>query len=547
MKKRITLSLLGLFSFLTIGFALESADRSATHDAVQSINAADLRASLYFLASDSFQGRNTNSNSNRIAAQFLAYRMKRLGLQGVGRHSEYLHEFTLVQGELGEENGLEIHTSNSPLSKAAVVLEDFVPSSLTANGKVTAPLAFAGFGITAAEYDYDDYAGLEVEGKAVLLLDGEPGETDETSPFDGLVSSPHSDELAKILNAQNHGAVAVILFPPARLSQFSRAGRYLWPEDSSRARYNLQSAVEKISIPVVYASPEVIASLFQGGAADFKRLKEEIGKDYQPRSHLLSGVEVTLKTQVRHRETKVPNVLGYLPGSDPQLKDEVVIVSAHFDHVGTRGEQIFNGADDDGSGTVAVLEIAEAFAQNREKPRRSMLFAFWNAEEKGLLGSTAYVENPSFPLEKTAALFQLDMVGRNQEITDPKNPRFFGMPKQTSAENENMVHLVGYSRNKDLSDLVEDVNSETGLTLTRELDNHRLNILRRSDNWPFLVKGVPSLFFTTGLHPDYHQPGDTPDKINYSKLERISRLVYLAAWETANRLERPGLQFRSGE
>lgn len=217
------------------------------------------------------------------------------------------------------------------------------------------------------------------------------------------------------------------------------------------------------------------------------------------------------------------------------------MVSAHFDHVGVRDEKIYNGADDDASGTAGLLEVAEAFASSPSQPRRSVIFAAWNGEERGLLGSRFYVARPGFSVEDIAAVFQMDMIGRNEEIPDPENPRFQGLPKQSADENVNSVNILGYSRTDDLRRLAEDLNRHIGLELRFRYDDSSSNLLRRSDNWPFLVSGVPALFFHTGLHPDYHQPTDTPEKINYEKMEKIVRLVFLCSWQAANATERPRL------
>jgi len=190
---------------------------------------------------------------------------------------------------------------------------------------------------------------------------------------------------------------------------------------------------------------------------------------------------------------------------------------------------------------VGLLEVAQAYSLSPERPKRSLLFAAWNAEERGLLGSRYYVQTPLFPLAKTVAVFQMDMIGRNEEIPDPTNPRYHGLEKQTAAENTNSVNILGYTRSNDLRDVVAASNRYVGLELKFRYDNNSGNLLRRSDNWPFLVHGVPALFFHTGLHPDYHQPTDTPEKINYAKLEKVVRLVFLSSWNAANMQEAPRL------
>jgi Zn-dependent M28 family amino/carboxypeptidase len=224
------------------------------------------------------------------------------------------------------------------------------------------------------------------------------------------------------------------------------------------------------------------------------------------------------------------------------LKDEWVIVSAHFDHNGADATQIFNGADDNGSGTVALLEIAEAYAlaaQAGQRPKRSVLFAAWNSEERGLLGAWAYTEQPLAPLSSIAAVLNMDMIGRNEEVPVGGGPRFNGLEVQTAESNSNAVNLMGFSKVPDITAAMDRANGGIGLELKKRYDNNASNLLRRSDQWPFLQRGVAAMGLMTGLHPDYHTQYDRPEKINYVKMEKIARLVHQASWDLANAEARP--------
>jgi len=259
------------------------------------------------------------------------------------------------------------------------------------------------------------------------------------------------------------------------------------------------------------------------------------------------GVRVEIETEVQRRIVTERNVVALLEGSDPRLKDEWVIICAHFDHNGADEDRIYNGADDDGSGTVGLLEIAEAYAlaaSRGQRPRRSVLFAAWNAEERGLLGAWAYVENPLHPLNRTVAVLNMDMIGRDEEVPEGGGERFRGLEVQTAESNKNAINILGYSRSPELWELVREANRGIGLELRARYDNNPSNLLRRSDHWPFLQRGVPAVFFHTGLHPDYHTVYDRPEKINYEKLERIVRLVYQTSWELAQREGRPRMAER---
>ena len=512
---------------------------------MEAIRAEDLRSHLYFLASDEMQGRGVGTLFNEITSSYLAHRFELLGLRPAGTENSYFQYFSLVQSELSEGNQLEIHRQDPSPATPALLKSDFYPSRLSARGRINAPVIFVGYGITAPENDYDDYQGVDVHGKLVLLMTHEPGEDDDDSPFEGLILSDYSRELHKVLNAQERGASGVILVQDEANhpgpEKFRKAARVAWPEEISLSHHTLQVWIDEVKIPVAYASRKIAAALLQGENVRLEEIQRQIDRDYEPHSFPLTEVRATLETALIHHKTLVRNVLAYLPGSDPAFRSEVVIIGAHFDHVGVRNGEIHNGADDNGSGTAGLLEVAEAFAFNATRPRRSVLFAAWNVEERGLLGSYFYVARPSLPLANTTAMFQMDMIGRNEEIPDSGDRRFRGLPKQTAEQNTNALNILGYSHSDDLRQLAIQSNQKIGLELKFRYDNHPGNLLRRSDHWPFLGKHIPVLLFHTGLHPDYHTPEDTADKINYPKMEKIVRLVFLSSWTAANTPNPPKL------
>jgi hypothetical protein len=531
---------LGLAAPLLAGAAPDSAPPAAT----ETITEADLKSAVYFLASEEMQGREVNTLFNKITSSYLAHRFELMGLEPVSQDG-YFQYYNLLQAELLDGNTLEIRGPDSSRPTTPTVKKDFFPSPLSANGRVSAPLVLAGYGITAPEYGYDDYQKLEVQGKIAVVFDREPGATDPDSPFEGTLDSKYSEELYKIRNAQAHGAAALIIVQDtrarSRAGNFSRHAQFTWPEDSSRARYALKVWEEQIRIPVIHLARELASELLESTGGNLGEIQKTIDEEYQPQGVPLPGVEATLEIAIVRSQIRIRNVLAYLPGSDPVLRDEVVIVSAHFDHVGYHDGEVFYGADDDASGTAGLLEIAEAYALSPERPARSVLFAAWNAEERGLLGSRYYVERPTFLLERTIAMFQMDMIGRNEEIPDPNNPRFLGLQKQSAESNTNSVHVMGYSRSEDLRNLVTQSNERIRLELKFQYDDTPANLLRRSDQWPFLSNDVPVLFFHTGLHPDYHRPTDTPEKINYPKMEKVVRLVFLCSWAAAQSSPPPQL------
>src|SRR5437870_4328689 len=270
-------------------------------------------------------------------------------------------------------------------------------------------------------------------------------------------------------------------------------------------------------------SPANAQSLVAGTGKSFDDLARSADTPRGFTPVALPGVRLELRTAVDRHIVPDRNVVALLEGAEPRLKDEWVIVSAHFDHNGADATQIFNGADDNGSGTVALIEIAEAYAlaaKDGQRPKRSVLFAAWNSEERGLLGAWAYTEQPLAPLSNVAAVLNMDMVGRNEEVPVGGGPRFNGLEVQTAESNANAVNVMGFSRAPSVASVVDRANAAIGLELKKRYDNNASQLVRRSDQWPFLQSGVPALGFMTGLHPDYHTQYDRPEKINYAKARK---------------------------
>ena len=512
---------------------------------IESITQRDMKADLTFLASDAMGGRLTNTPQNAAAAEWLASRFARLGLKPIGDGGTYFQKYTLATVTLGEGN----------TSSVGVMGTDWYPVRFSPSAAAKGEPVFVGFGISSPLHGFDDYgdpkaAGI-VKGRIVIALDHEPGERDENSVLDGVVTAQAADQLQKALAAQARGAAGILFVtdihnhetPPA----VAGASAITWPTQQPRIpRYLLGSWVEQVKIPAAQVSRTVIEKLMADAkvSGTFMDLAKASETATGSRPVPFTGVHVELTTAVNRTFINDRNVVALLEGSDPKLKDEVVIVCAHYDHDGTNGENVLNGADDDGSGTVGVIEIAEAYAlaaQKGQRPRRSVLFAAWNSEERGLLGAWAYTQKPIIPLAQTAAVLNMDMIGRNEEVLEGGGNRFRGLELQTAESNSNAVNIIGTTRSGSLKQAIEQSNSGIGLTLRLRYDNNISQLMRRSDHWPFLNTGVPAVWVHTGLHPDYHTPNDDADRINYPKMEKIARLVYQASWDLAGAASRPTL------
>ena len=514
---------------------------------IESIRQDDLRADLFFVAGDSLRGRLTDTEENRASADFIRSRFERMGLKAAGPGGSFFQPYNLMTATVGDAamNQLEIVSADG-VTRRLRLGQEFYPHRFSGSGTATGSLAFVGFGISAPHLGYDDYAG-GVKGKIVLVLDHEPGERDPNSPFDGVVTSEPSSAWRKALAAQERGAVGVLFVSDVHNHQgtanFEAAARSYWPDQPPRIlNYTLAAWADRIHIPVAQVSPAVAASLVTGTGRPLDDLAKSAETVRGLAPIALAGTRIVLHTAVDRHIVPDRNVVALLEGSDSRLKDEWVIVSAHYDHNGADGTQIFNGADDNGSGVVALIDIAEAYAlaaKEGRRPRRSILFASWNSEERGLLGAWAYTEQPLAPLNTIAAVLNMDMIGRNEEIPVGGGQRFAGLEVQTAESNSNALNLMAFSRVPDITAIVENANGAIGLDLKKRYDNNSSNLLRRSDQWPFLQRGVAAMGFITGLHPDYHTQYDRPEKINYVKMEKIARLVYQASWDIANADTRP--------
>ena len=511
-----------------------------------SITESSLSDDLYFLASPEMRGRLVGSPEIAAASEWIADRFEMLGLEPAGDDGSYYQDFDLAWFSLGASNLLSI----TGVGAARRPGDGWTPINFSASTSAAGPVAFAGFGIVEPRLGYDDYKNQDVRGKFVLVLEREPGVTDPSSPFDGVVTAEASRTWRKALSAQERGAIGILFVRDVHnrpeTGDWQQAHASSWPEEPRRVeRFLLGAWVEDITIPAAQISVELAEALVSGSGSTLEELSmasEEAGEGLGVIP--LPGAEASLTVNVERHTVMGRNVLAMVEGSDPDLRDEVVIIGAHHDHDGTDGETVFPGADDDGSGTVGVMGVAGAYAraiQAGERPRRSVIFAIWDAEERGLLGAWYYTLRPLFPLQSTVAKLNLDMIGRHQEVPEDGGGRFRGLEPQSAASNSNATNILGYSRTPDLASQVEAANT-FGLELKMRYDNNESNLLRRSDHWPFLQNGVPAVWFHTGLHPDYHRAGDTRERIEYEKMTRIVRLVHQTSWNVAQGDVRPSLQ-----
>jgi hypothetical protein len=507
----------------------------------QYLRAADLKADLYFLASDALQGRMSMQPGDEAATQWVEAEFAKAGLQPAAANSSYLQAVPLIEYRSDRDAS---YVSLRRGEKATHWHAPDVIGGFHDNLEITAPLVFAGYGITAPGLHYDDYVGIDVRGKIVAVFEHEPQENDPHSPFNGTGNTRYATNRVKALNAQAHGAVAVIVMAepnrkhPSNLERVNRIGGSL----SRMIPLPSQAIVnDELQIPVSTVSDAITAELLAATGTTPQALQSAIDDDLSNHSMALADSELTLHFENKFRTSGVTyNVAGLLPGADPILGAETIIISGHHDHDGASpgaggNLDIWHGADDNGSGTVGVVALAHAFAANAVRPKRSILFVVFAAEERGLLGSYHMAAHPLRPLAGTRAMINFDMIGRD-EAKSEQTDGLIDIPANT----RNRLNLIGAAYSPDFKNMVVAANRLVGLDLDDRFDHENaLNTFFRSDQFPFVLHNIPAFWFFTGFHPDYHHTTDTPDKIDYAKMLKILQLSYLSAWDFANQLGFP--------
>jgi hypothetical protein len=542
----------GFTALLLAGCRAEANVATGVAPFSESISETALAVDVREIAHDSTRGRLVGTPEIARTADWIAARFASLGLEPGGDDGTYFQNFDLIWFSLGGDNRLAIGGEGDGADLTPG--EGWYPLNVSGTATASGEVVFAGFGMVEPGLAYDDYQGVDVTGKVVLVLEREPMVGDPASPFDGMVTSEASRDWRKAIAAQERGAAAILFVRDvhnrADVGNWENAAANYWPAERRRIEtFSLPERLERISIPGAFISAEIAARLVEGSGMTLEALAETAEAAGRGGTGLgvreLPGARVSLTTSVDRNPTPSRNVVALVRGEDPELSDEVVIVLGHHDMNGTNGDDIFGGADDNASGTAGVLAIAAAFAAAADegiRPRRSVLLMATDAEERGpSLGAWAYIHRAPFPMDATVAVFNLDMIGRDQEVPVEPEGRFNGLEPQTAESNANALNVLGYSRTPQLAAAVETANANagTGLTLRFRYDNNESNLLRRSDQWPFLQNGVPALFIHTGLHPDYHTVEDVPDRLNYGKMTRIVRMIHQAAWDLANSDTRP--------
>lgn len=487
------------------------------------IQADELKQHLDILASDEMEGRETGMTGQKKAAAYISSYFYQLGLPAIGENNSYFQQIAYTAENW---NQIDLQVNNNKY-RHLWDYASFPTTNADMGSRQFEEVVFVGYGIDDERYS-DYYNGPDVKGKIVLAYMGEPMREDSTSWLTGTrqFTEWSADWRLKLKAARRWGAAGILLIDWQIQKTISENRKNLL---NPGFRIGRGEEPEKYYASNVFISPGIAQEVMGKKYKKVIKTRDRILATGQPQSIAIK-CKLELTQAKRTRQIIGENVLGYIEGTDPVLKNELVVVTAHYDHLGKKGNEIYNGADDNASGTSTVMELAQALSIAKEKgigPRRSVLCMLVSGEEKGLLGSQYYVENPVFPLEQTIANVNIDMVGRTDE---------------QHADNPDYVYVIGSDR---LSSELHEINETMNAAHTRlELDytyndeNDPNRYYYRSDHYNFAERGIPAIFYFSGTHEDYHQTTDDAHKIQFDKMEKIARLVFHVTWELANREKR---------
>jgi hypothetical protein len=477
-------------------------------------NLSEIKANLEHLASDEMMGRGTLTEGEILASEFIATKLAEYGVKPYGDNGTYFLNFPLLESKFLPSSKIEIFSGGKKTTYE--FKKDFIIDARRNPGKnfldTKSKIVFAGFGISAPEYNYDDYAKIDVKGKTVFVLDDEPLSSDSTY-FRGMRPTQYSFWGTKWRQARERGAAGLVIIATAdAMSRWKELG--VWGEGAAIRYPDSQQNTTGDRIPVICVSIETAKKLLEDEKFSFDEISEKFNEKKKIPVFEL-GKEINFLLAVEEEEKMSRNVIGIIEGTHAVLKKEIVSLGAHYDHEGIKNGEVYNGADDNASGTVTVMDVAKRIASSNEN-KRSVVVMLYSAEEKGLMGSKYISENADYVKDMVANI-NMDMIGRMSEDT---------------------LFCIGASKlSTELGRLVEEVNARTSnfyLDYTFDAPNDPNRFYERSDHYNFAKVGIPIAFLFDNMNDDYHKPSDDSHKINYAKILKVSDLVYGLTLEIAN-------------
>ena len=461
---------------------------------------------------------------------YIADHLRTWGIKPAGDNGTYFQRFPLKRHKIDAIN-TRLSLNNQPFIYGEDFLSNFNPANISAGN-----LVYVSHGWVLKSKNINPYQGIDVKDKIIVVVNSLP----KGVTFQDLKGNQGDDWFSPPLYAQTHGAKAVIAF--GNFNTLANWQASVWRQ-TEKGNLEFGQPDTPITIPTITANLRLIAALFQGEKSSGSNVySKAAAQDFVEPFDLNPNKKISLNVSVKTENTHSQNVVGIFEGSDPVLKNEYVAIGAHYDHVGTNpfavgDDKIWNGADDDGSGTVAVMAMAEAFAKGAQRPKRSILFIWHAGEEKGLWGSQYFADNPTVPISAIITQLNIDMIGRSQK----RNEEIKERNKELILKDD--VYLIGSKMmSTELGEISESVNNsflKMGFNYRYDDPNDPQQFFYRSDHFNYAKKGIPIIFYMDGDHEDYHQVSDSIEKIDFENMEKIARTIFATGWELANRPTRP--------
>jgi hypothetical protein len=500
------------------------------------ITSSDLSSYVTFLASPLLKGRKNGEPGLDIAQHYIVSEAKLLGLKPANGQS-YLQPYSVIKTTMDPvktmvqvvPKGQDTITFREPIYQ----LVPTGPADFSLDGEVV----FAGYGLKQDKYGYNDFDNIQTDGKILLVMMSSPMNADGKFAFETGDWTSFMSIQVKLTALLFSRAKAVMFVMDPRSGYSTLDNQYPGISDELVSSTSFKGEKPRnfqfTNMPkIMFVNREIADAILDGSGFTLEELQKKIDTDLKPHSFLVPDKHIKITETVKSTEEILNNVAAFVEGSDPILKNEYVVFSCHADHIGVTAKGINTGADDNASGCAALLSMAEAFQSLEKKPLRSLLFLWFSGEEIGLYGSRSYINDPLVPLEKTVVDLNMDMIGRVKGVAD------------TSAENPmtgpKKVFAISDNQSKELLKIAKDVDEESDLDIDYSLSgrDHPLQLFARSDHYNFVKHDIPVLFFTTGLHTDYHTPGDVVEKIDFNKMELVTRTMYQIGYNVANRKSR---------
>ncbi|MFH0842581.1 MAG: M28 family peptidase [Bacteroidota bacterium] len=500
------------------------------------ITSDDLQTYISFLASPDLRGRENGEPGLEIAQHFIVSQARLMGLKPANGNS-YYQPYTIVKNTIDPDRSTIQIISNdydTVMIKGPVYqLVPTTPADFTLEGEVI----FAGYGLKQDKYGYNDFESIKPEGKILLVMNRAPSTEDGKFPFETANWDSFMSIQAKLTYMLFTKAKAILFVMDPKSGVSSLEERY--PGISGELGSSKHLKGEKpmgLQMPgmpkILYVHRSVADELLKGTGKTLEELQNEIDSSLKPQSFEIQSKKLVFTETSKTEDIILNNVAAVIEGSDPELKNEYVIFSAHADHIGTQGGSINPGADDNASGCAALLSIAEAFQSLEKKPLRSVMFLWVSGEEIGLYGSKSYVNNPLVPLEKTIVDLNIDMIGRTKGVADTT--------PDTPMTGINRVFVITGNQSSELGSVASEIDKSVRLDFDYSLSGrkHPLQLFSRSDHYNFVKHDIPVLFFSSGIHTDYHTPGDVAEKIDFKKTEMITETIFKIGFTVADKKTR---------